>query len=77
MVQINMGNFGAARILIIGSSKDDLQQLATDIFFHCLRKNKKLTPKWIPREQNDDADYYSKIKATDWWVVDRECSLIY
>ena len=67
-----MDNFGATRILTIGSSKVDLQQLATEIF-HCLRKNIKLSPEWIPREQNYDADYYSKTKDTDSWGIARNC----
>ena len=71
--QINLDNFGATRVLAIGSSKDNLQQLAMDIFFYCLRDNIKLTPEWIPRELNHDADYYSKIADTDSWSIGRKC----
>ena len=72
-LQINIDNFGATRILEIGSSKEHLQQLARDIFYHCVRNNIKITPQWTPRDQNHDADYYSKIKDTDAWAVDQEC----
>ena len=49
-IKINVDNFGATRILTLGSSKVDLQQLATEIFFHCLRKNIKADStrtKWL------------------------------
>ena len=70
-VQVNMDNFGATRVLTIGSSKEVLQTLALDIFYHCLRNNIKLTPEWIPRDQNYDADYFSKINDSDGWGVDQ------
>ena len=71
-IQINMDNFGATRILTIGSSKEPLQKLSMDIFFHCLQNNIKITCKWIPRELNYDADYLSKIGDTDSWGVDKD-----
>ena len=66
-----MDNFGATRILTIGSSKPLLHDIAIDIFFHCMKYNIKLQPEWIPRELNCDADYYSKIHDSDSWGVDR------
>ena len=30
----------------------------------------KLTPQWIPHEQNELADHYSKINDTDNWAID-------
>ena len=71
-IQLNTDNFGASRILTIGSSKPHLQQLAKDIFYHCMKHNIKLTPEWTPREQNRCADYYSKIKDTDSWGIDQK-----
>lgn len=68
-----MDNFGATRVLAIGSSKDNLQQLALDVFFHCLRNNIKLTPDWVPRELNQDADYYRKVADTDSWSIKKNC----
>ena len=29
-------------------------------------------PQWIPREQNEIADYYSRIKDTDNWSIDND-----
>ena len=72
-IQINIDNFGATRVLTIGSSKDHLQQLALEIFHHCLNNNIKITPEWIPRDKNVIADYYSKMKDTDNWGIDYRC----
>ena len=71
-IQINIDNFNATRILTIGSSKPHLQRLAIEIFNYCLSYNIKLIPEWTPRELNRCADYYSKIKDTDSWGIDRE-----
>lgn len=69
-VQINIDNFSSSRILSVGSTKTHLQDVAIDIFMFCLSKNIKLIPQWIPREQNQVADYYSKIKDSDDWSID-------
>ena len=71
-IQINIDNFNATRILTIGSSKPHLQRLAIEIFHDCLSNNIKLIPEWTPRELNRTADYYSKIRDTDSWGIDRE-----
>ena len=44
-----------------------------DIFFYYLRSNINLTPEWVLRELNHDADYYSKIADTDSWSIGRKC----
>ena len=72
-IQVNIDNFSATRILTIGSAKDHLQRLAVEIFQYCLVNNIKLTPQWVPREKNFDADFYSKVKDTDAWTIDQEC----
>ena len=70
-IQINVDNFSASRILLIGSGKPHLQRLATDIFSFCMIKNIKLIPEWTQRELNKFADYCSRIKDTDGWAIDR------
>ena len=70
-VQVNIDNFSASRILSVGSTKISLHNLAVDIFYHCIRYNIKLIPRWIPREQNTIADYYSKMTDSDDWTIDR------
>ena len=70
-VQVNIDNFSASRILSVGSTKISLHNLAVDIFYHCIRYNIRLIPRWIPREQNTIADYYSKMPDSDDWTIDR------
>ena len=57
---------------MIGSFKCKLQELALDIFHYCLKYNIKLTPQWIPRDLNQNADTLSKVQDTDAWGIDEE-----
>ena len=70
-IQINVDNLNACRILSVGSSKQHLQSLALDIFLYCLLHNIRLQPHWVPREENEIADYYSKYNDTDDWSIDK------
>jgi len=69
-VKVHIDNFNASHILSVGSSKKHLHEIALDIFKFCLQKNIKLTPQWIPREQNQFADLLSKVNDTDDWGID-------
>ena len=71
-VQVNIDNSSACRILSVGSTKSHLQNIAIDVFNFCSKFNIKLVPQWIPREQNELADYYSRIKDTDNWSIDND-----
>ena len=51
-IQININNPSAWRILSVSRAKSHLQNIA-------------IATRWIPREQNELADYYSRIKNTD------------
>ena len=44
----------------MGSSKQVLHRLATDIFEFCVKNNIQLVPEWIPRIDNQVADLMSK-----------------
>ena len=70
-VQVNVDNFGASKILAIGSNKVHLQDIAVQIFEKSLELNIQIIPKWIPRDQNQEADYYSKMLDTDDWSIDK------
>ena len=59
-VQVNIDNSSAFRILSVGSTKPYLQNIAIDVFSFCSKFNIKLIPQWIPREQNQLADAYSR-----------------
>jgi hypothetical protein len=71
-IQINVDNYSASRIMIVGSRYPHLQQLAIDIFRHCLQNDIKLIPRWIPRNQNTEADALSRLVDTDDWGIDDE-----
>lgn len=74
-IQINVDSLNASRILSVGSPKRHLQSIAIDIFKTSLLHDIKLIPQWIPREQNTLADFYSKIKDTDDWSIDKDTFL--
>ena len=72
-VQVNIDNSSACRILSVGSARPYLQNIAIDVFINfCSKFNIKLIPQWIPREQNELADYYSRRKDTDNWSIDND-----
>ena len=71
-IQVNIDNQAATRILTVGSTKFHLHNIALDIFHHCIKHDIRLSPQWVPREQNKDADYFSRVNDTDSWGVDRE-----
>ena len=65
-------NWNVSRILQVGSSKNDLQELALKIFALCVRNDIRILPCWIPREENQTADELSKHRDTDDWGIDNE-----
>ena len=71
-IQINIDNQNACHILSVGSTKPHLQSLALEIFFHCSKFNIFMHPTWVPREQNQIADHYSKYNDTDDWSIDNK-----
>ena len=71
-VQWFSDNINVSRIIEVGSRRPHLHKLAIEIFDICMCFNIKLQPSWIPREQNETADFLSKIKDTDSWGVDNE-----
>ena len=49
------------RILTVGSGKGCLQDVALQTFALCMSHAIHIEPEWIPREQNEIADYISRI----------------
>ena len=70
-VNVRTDNINAAKIIEVGSPKPHLQTIAISIFETCLKNDIKLSPTWIPREQNYVADSISKLKDTDDWSIDK------
>ena len=71
-IQVNIDNSSACRILSVGSAKPYLRNIAIDVFNFYSRFNFNLIPQWIPREQNELVDYYSRINDADNWSIDND-----
>lgn len=68
-VKVFVDNMGASRILMVGSSKLHLQQIAVDIFSICLSFDISLDSQWLPREENARADLLSRFIDRDDWSL--------
>jgi hypothetical protein len=60
-------NQNVVRIVQVGSRVEELQKEAVDIFKVAIAHNICLEPEWIPRTQNEFADYVSRIVDYDDW----------
>ena len=58
----------AAKIVEVGSMKLDLHRLAVKIFQFCAEHNIRLEVQWIPRTENEKADYISRLIDYDDWA---------
>ena len=56
-------NQAAEKIVEVGSMKPDLHKLAIKIFGACLRSKIKLEIQWIPRSENERADFISRLQT--------------
>ena len=63
-------NQNVTRIIATGSKKPDLQAEALAIFSTSVANNIRIEPEWIPREENELADYLSRIVDHDDWSLD-------
>ena len=62
-------NQNVARILLVGSRKELLQKEACAIFALSIANKIRIEPEWIPRAENQLADYLSKIVDHDDWQI--------
>lgn len=62
-------NQAVVRIVQVGSRKQHLQEGALSIFALCFHHNIKLEMEWVPRSANEIADYISRIRDFDDWMV--------
>ena len=62
----------AAHIVESGSMKSELQNLAVSIFNTCLINNVRLDVQWIPRNQNEHADFISRLLDIDDWGISQQ-----
>ena len=64
-------NQNVVSIVAKGSMKTELQSIALCIFQNCMQNNISIDLEWVPRTDNDKADYISRIiDYDDWGVVD-------
>lgn len=68
-VKVFTDNQAAARIVSIGSSCPELQNIAMTIFGICIKNNIELDAQWIPREYNEQADLLSRYIDKDDWAI--------
>ena len=62
-------NQNVVRIVLYGSKKPILQEEALAIFAIGVNNQIRLEPEWIPREENEFADYLSRIVDHDDWML--------
>ena len=62
-------NQNVVRIVLYGSRKPILQEEALAIFATGVNNRIRLEPEWIPREENEFADYLSRIVDHDDWML--------
>ena len=65
-------NQNVVRIVQHGSGKPALQVEALGIFSLCVNNHIRIEPEWIPREENELADYYSRMVDYDDWMLNPE-----
>jgi len=68
-VKIFTDNQSVVRIAHCGSALAHLQSLAIEIFNLCMCFNISFQVQWIPREENEMADYLSRIVDPDDWML--------
>lgn len=62
-------NQNVVRVVQYGSRQPALQAEALKIFSACVTHHIHMEPEWIPREQNELADYYSRLVDYDDWML--------
>lgn len=70
-------NQNVTRIVLAGSRKQHLQEGAMAIFEVCFQNGIKLEMEWVPRAQNQLADYISRIQDFDDWKIDPNLFLFF
>ncbi|CAC5408504.1 unnamed protein product [Mytilus coruscus] len=62
-------NQNVVSIVSKGSTKSVLQKLALDIFSTCIKHNVNIDMVWVPRAENETADFLSRIVDSDDWSI--------
>lgn len=65
-------NQNVIKILTTGSKRSQLHAISLNIFNVCLHYQVHLEPEWIPRSENEQADYLSRIVDLDDWMLNSQ-----
>ena len=65
-------NQNVARILQVGSKSPHLQEVAVRVLALMNKHQIRTEPEWIPHEENEMADYCSRIIDTNDWMLNPE-----
>ena len=68
-VKVFSDNKNVQSVLQAGSSKEELQEIASDVHDFCDSNQIDLSVGWIPRALNERADYLSRCKDCDDWEI--------
>ena len=68
-VKVYSDNKNVQSVLNVGSRKEDLQNVANDVFEICQSNDISMSIQWIPRELNERSDYLSRCRDSDDWSV--------
>ena len=58
-----------SNIVAKGSMKENLQELAFSIYQFCFKNCIHLETEWLPRAENEKADYLCKVIERDDWGI--------
>ena len=75
-VKVFSGDQGACRIILVGSRKKHLQQLAVYVFALIVKYSFVIRTQWIPRDENQIADHLSKFVDFDDWQINPSTFLL-
>ena len=68
-VQWHTDNQNVVRLMARGSMKPDLHTVVEDIVYMCTKHHVVIFPVWVPREENQLADYLSKLTDVHDWGI--------
>ena len=68
-LQWHTDNQNITRIIHRGSMKTNLQEIVEDVVHLCTKYHIVITPVWVPRDENQLADYLSKLTDVDDWGI--------
>lgn len=68
-VKLYTDNQNVVKIIKSGSMKKSLHDIAINIFSNCIQNQILLEAEWIPRSENEVADYFSKMYDYDDWSI--------